>query len=107
MDAKLKANWIEALRSGKYQQARKYLRQGNGFCCLGVACDLIDSSEWGDETSTGAYYYGPSDYDALTVWSGDIEARYGLTPKQSEVLWRMNDEGNSFAEIADYIEANL
>lgn len=33
---------VEALRSGKYTQARRALRVGEEFCCLGVACDIYD-----------------------------------------------------------------
>lgn len=33
--------WVEALRSGKYKQGRKALRNRNDeFCCLGVLCDI-------------------------------------------------------------------
>ena len=37
--------WIEALRSGKYQQGKCFLHQKNSkgeeyFCCLGVACNI-------------------------------------------------------------------
>jgi len=33
--------WIEALRSGEYQQGRLSLRNiSNQFCCLGVLCDI-------------------------------------------------------------------
>lgn len=32
--------WIEALRSGNYQQTRGRLRDTTGFCCLGVAEDI-------------------------------------------------------------------
>lgn len=32
--------WLTALRSGEYEQATGYLREGDAFCCLGVACDL-------------------------------------------------------------------
>lgn len=38
--------WIEALRSGKYEQGKDRLRVGNRFCCLGVAVDLFDSKKW-------------------------------------------------------------
>ena len=34
--------WIEILRSDEYVQGRKSLRTLNeGYCCLGVACDLL------------------------------------------------------------------
>jgi hypothetical protein len=46
MDAELKRKWVEALRSGKYEQASGKLRVGNKFCCLGVLCDLVDPEKW-------------------------------------------------------------
>lgn len=50
MDPRVKALWVAALRSGKYEQGESYLcrrrslRQpelGNEFCCLGVLTDLM------------------------------------------------------------------
>ena len=39
--------WVETLRSGQYKQATDYLRtKDNTFCCLGVACDLINPHGW-------------------------------------------------------------
>ena len=38
MDKKLKAKWVKALRSGKYEQGRYMLRHNNEYCCLGVLC---------------------------------------------------------------------
>lgn len=32
--------WIAALRSGKYDQGRGQLATINGYCCLGVACEI-------------------------------------------------------------------
>lgn len=37
---------VAALRSGKYEQARMALRNANGFCCLGVACDVSGLDQW-------------------------------------------------------------
>lgn len=34
--------WLAALRSGNYRQARRALRTHEGFCCLGVAEDVLD-----------------------------------------------------------------
>jgi hypothetical protein len=33
--------WLEALRSGDYPQGKDWLFDGEGYCCLGVACMLI------------------------------------------------------------------
>ena len=40
--------WIEALESGEYKQGRNKLRtettNGNEFCCLGVACEVMEKN---------------------------------------------------------------
>jgi hypothetical protein len=42
MTPEFKAQWLEALRSGKYKQGDSNLRGfDDAFCCLGVACDLL------------------------------------------------------------------
>jgi hypothetical protein len=51
MNQQIKARWIEALRSGKYGQTTSHLSDKEGFCCLGVLCDLYiqdhpTTSEW-------------------------------------------------------------
>jgi hypothetical protein len=32
--------WIKALESGKYKQIRRQLANKDGYCCLGVLCEL-------------------------------------------------------------------
>lgn len=36
----VKTLWLEALRSGRYEQGEKNLERDGKFCCLGVLCDL-------------------------------------------------------------------
>ena len=33
--------WVEALLSGKYAQTKGVLHNDQGFCCLGVWCDVV------------------------------------------------------------------
>lgn len=50
MNPEVKAEWIQRLLSGKYKQAKAYLRRPlsrktkdgstEGYCCLGVLCDM-------------------------------------------------------------------
>lgn len=40
MNADVKREWTDALRSGEYQKARGYLRTNEGYCCLGVLCEV-------------------------------------------------------------------
>jgi len=39
--------WIEALRSGEYQQGKHMLKVNDDtYCCLGVLCDKVKPKEW-------------------------------------------------------------
>lgn len=42
--------WAEALESGEYKQAHNKLRDADGLCCLGVACDVSNLGSWGRTT---------------------------------------------------------
>jgi len=47
MKKSLIIKWTDALRSGKYKQAREELRSPDGrFCCLGVLCDIVKPDGW-------------------------------------------------------------
>lgn len=105
MDPVLKVKWIEALRSGEYRQARRALRRGNKFCCLGVLCELMGAT-WDDgDTDRNASINGErQDY----YLSPTALATTGMPERQQEILYTMNDDdGKSFKQIADYIEQNL
>jgi hypothetical protein len=54
MNPEVKIQWLAALRSGGYQQGRRALNSADGFCCLGVLCDLAVKAgvtHWGDPHS--------------------------------------------------------
>lgn len=107
MDAKLKAKWVKALRSGKYRQAHGLLIDKQGaLCCLGVLCrvaglEIRDDGMGvvGTDDSTRANMYQPI-FDILGGHS------------QSSQLSTRNDgsfgfQRFTFSAIADYIDANL
>lgn len=103
--------WVEALRSGKYEQAQEQLRRDDGFCCLGVACDL-----YAQETGEGEWTLGAFKLDGLYK-TADLPIKVrdwlGLTSEGGTwgdadtnlSLIYLNDEGHPFAEIADTIES--
>ncbi|HEV8263241.1 MAG TPA: hypothetical protein VGQ19_21085 [Burkholderiales bacterium] len=104
MDTEVKRKWIEALRSGRYQQTQKALRNDDGYCCLGVLCDLVDPAGWSPST----IIRGEMNHDGETGMPSDkltdsIDLEWG----KAEALAELNDKGKSFAEIADYIERKL
>lgn len=40
MNQDIKARWVEALRSGDYSQTKEVLKGAEGYCCLGVLCEI-------------------------------------------------------------------
>lgn len=111
MDAEIKAKWVEALRSGEYQQARTVLRSlDDKFCCLGVLCQIVEPDRWVLRTSEKCH----SVYGVTSVPPEEITDPVGLDNAAIHTLWQMNDGDprahiapRSFAEIADYIEKTL
>ena len=100
--------WIEALRSGEFEQGQGALRKGNQYCCLGVACELYrrehpDSVAW-DLIGLNMTFYGKHSTLPIRVrdWIGlrTIDGSY-----QRVSLINMNDDGYTFEEIADVIES--
>lgn len=48
---------VEALRSGDYPQTDGRLHNQDGYCCLGVACDLSRLGEWVWDEDLASYAY--------------------------------------------------
>ena len=103
--------WVEALRSGEYRQTTGTLRgiSDGGFCCLGVLCEISKTGEWVQDDGSWRYA-GPHHSDHATL-SKPLQQLVGLRNQTGRIsrsagLTIMNDDdGKSFAEIADVIEA--
>ncbi len=95
MDRKLRDKWLKALRSGKFRQAQGRLRRVDrktgeeSFCCLGVLGTCSGASK---ETLRSKEMYGNS---------------CGLNNNQTRKLSTMNDTGQSFEQISNWIERNV
>ena len=94
MDPEIKAKWLAALRSGEYKQCQGGLKVDGRYCCLGVLCVV-----------QGETFVGLND---AVLHTSDIPKKFsaGLSTMDQYNLADLNDEGVSFAEIADVIEAN-
>lgn len=115
MNPEVKALWLEALRSGRYQQGRGRLRTANpdgssNYCCLGVLCDLYDKVHgedgWGKAEAPHAVEHEgrtgtPS--SAVLAWAG-LHDRYGSFDQDGESLVEVNDNSSDFAEVIEVIE---
>jgi hypothetical protein len=115
MNPQIKQKWLNALRSGEYQQTQRYLHDENGFCCLGVLCDLYgkeNNVEWNLANNGHNYVF----QDMVTIlprsvveWAGvkDHNADFIINETRTETLANLNDTGFTFNEIADVIEEQL
>lgn len=87
----LKAKWVAALRSGEYKQLTpggSFWRNDGRHCCIGVLGELL-----GEQQAMDTHNFRRS---------------CPLSESETDALVGMNDrDGKTFAEIADYIEANL
>lgn len=115
MKPEIKEQWMNALRSGEYSQTRGFLRTSDGFCCLGVLCDLYSKetgTKWGEYQGkfTNSSFIGefatlPTE---VVEWSGIGEQNPYVCLNFSEghylILSAMNDSGVEFPEIADTIQ---
>jgi hypothetical protein len=123
MYAKIKAEWVAELRSGKYKQGRCVLRSSdNKFCCLGVLCNIHakhhpefaskQNNVVQDECLSGDYNfeYGGEEQlppEEVYKWaglSGDASVKLEGT---FDTLYNHNDSGVSFKKIATAIEKQL
>lgn len=111
---------VDALRSGKYPQAKGHLRTEQGYCCLGVMCAVADDDPQLDDGQDYRTRNG-----AIDVLPSSICRALGLTNQNPAVVdvngeklftqahsygyeWPLtlawlNDEGFTFDQIADII----
>jgi hypothetical protein len=124
MDPEVKAKWVAALRSGKYEQGQAVLQAPSGrMCCLGVLCDVLAPEKWEASDCDGfaVRHDGKEDLPADDIRRAagfpleTMVQRLGnefaipavVIKNKADVLHNHNDCGANFAEIADAIEAQL
>jgi hypothetical protein len=115
MKEHIKTKWLEALRSGEYQQGKYRLKRNNKYCCLGVLTDLHRKTKKKKDCKWIKLADGDESYfnsiGALNIkvqkWSG-IDSAGGFfkypTNNKTNTLASLNDTGKSFKQIADIIE---
>lgn len=83
MDPDIKQRWVAALRSGEYPQTTGRLRADDAYCCLGVLCDLYDSSGWVKIDPGSGHIFQPG--GAVTALPADVCLWAGLDSGNPEV----------------------
>ena len=108
--------WVDALRSGDYQQTNGTLRRKEAFCVLGVACDVSGVGEWAEPArdSYGQPFYryvtksgqnaGPLPLEVHDFLGLDREAHRILI---NSVMHLNDSRRRNFNQLADIIEECL
>lgn len=101
INKEFKDKWLTALRSGEYEQGREqlYTASDNTYCCLGVACHLINPEIIRD---FGGYGFPSAIPESRHSELPDILLEDYFT----EEVAAINDSGVTFEHIADWIERN-
>ena len=130
VNPEVKQKWIDALRSGKYEQGSEKLRSVSGYCCLGVLCDLYaqeNNTEWEfrgiEETNLQPkdywYFEDQSEFvpESVMDWAGftencpvvkiDVEEDDEDSWFYHEGLADLNDSGYTFNELSKLIQEQL
>lgn len=93
--------WASALESGEYSQGRGRLKPPEGFCCLGVACDLFPGEgEWRPEGPAPApysYFLMPTGEKYSTFMPPEVAKMLGISENGEYILESLSEE--TFAEV--------
>lgn len=113
---KNRAKLVAALRSGEYKQTQNQLYNGDGYCCLGVACDIF-SKEVGGEfiLDKNHYYFNFKGKQSKNYLTQEVQEFFGFQThcgsfnqqcgNRTNLTILNDDRGKSFLEIADIIES--
>jgi hypothetical protein len=128
MNPEIKQKWVDALLSGKYDQGSEKLRSRQGYCCLGVLCDLYSqeqNQEWEfrgafeeENTQPTDYWYfdGEGEFlpESVKEWAGlslanplvklDAEEEDEDPWSYHDEISNLNDTGYTFNDLAKMIQ---
>lgn len=124
MNAEVKAKWVAALRSGKFEQGRTALafQTDDGatqYCCLGVLCEVLGvdkqptriDGRYGffvaEDRPRERHYLPPAVAQAAGLDSTDPEVNESCNGRNPVSLSYLNDKGYTFEQIAQLIETQL
>ncbi len=93
--------WIKALKSGKYKQTTGELKNKNGYCCLGVLCEIKAKEQ---KKKFYEHKNGGVLSETQMKWSG-IKSQNGKC-KRTDLVYMNDYLKYSFSEIADFIKKN-
>lgn len=101
-----KEKWLIALRGGEYKQCKGRLHDDGRYCCLGIACMIhrVSVSQMDDYPLKGA---SNQSFSNIPKYMDVIVNGKDMHTTPSQILIGMNDKGESFNKIANWIDTNL
>lgn len=127
MNQQIKQKWVDALNSGEYEQQRLgQLHNPDGWCCLGVLCDVYSQEkgiDWEDydysQANCPSYILESSEFLPLEVaeWAefepeeimgnGDVRIHFNDSDCSLSMLNDVLKYGLDFKGIANFIREQL
>lgn len=107
MSENLKSEWIAALRSGEYPQAMKALYKPEGYCCLGVGCEVgVKAGRMARVDRFGGigYQHLPLGLPRSSTLDPETMEMLGIDLATHDNCITANDNGAPFVVIAEYLE---
>ncbi len=103
----IRHDWLDALRGKDYRQGMGWLAKDGKFCCLGVLCEVV--ARHGVQCEKTEDNPGVVTYDDDPYFpSSKVLTAVGVGRKAADnftALSDLNDDGESFATIADHLES--
>lgn len=93
--------WLVALKSGQYKQTTGTLKDSDGYCCLGVACEISNLGKWDQE---GRYIIGDNLIVGRIMSDDPVGSKISISELMIQRCVAMNDSGRTFDYIANEIE---
>lgn len=115
-EKRIREAWVSALNSGEYRQARGALhKKGHGregFCCLGVLCELAVQAKVIPPATKDAYskefeYKGYSSTlpKEVVAWAGLSDSSGSIIGRETSLVILNDESRKSFKAIAKIIES--
>lgn len=94
----LMKKWVKALRGGKYKQVRNTLKTDDGYCCLGVLCEV--SGLKFNKNVDGHYYVD----NCVGTLPPTLKQKIGISSTQNTLILLNDTKRYSFRRIATFLE---
>lgn len=117
MNSELKTRWVDALRSGKYEQSQEgHLCKDGKYCCLGVLMDITaaemktiikpKSNFKGEFLEFDGEHSWPSERHLMILFGKPFIPSVKIDGEIEDVATH-NDSGATFEQLAKAIEEQL